>query len=662
MAGLMPTPASRSNSTNFVDENGYVYSKRAEHGTTRYMYCKTVGCSAHGRDILGVFQLDVPHEPLCRPNPDQLLLNRMREEIRQLARQSGRVEESFRTVERNPEYRTVRHLITLDSFNSSIRRAASLRRPNPVHSVEAFVQALQGNEHYRTNTDGEEFYLRAITVDDRIHVVFGSVATLRALADGRDVELHVDAAVKTVPALFQQLFAVQVVNGDHVFGILYVLMTRRREPDYQAILEYLRDSFPMNVVSVMADFERALRNAVGTVLPQARLNGCWTHYCRRVDKRCLRGSLPAVSATEDGHRLIRMVKALPLLPADLILRGYLEVLLPYSRRVGQNAREARDLRTFMRAYVRGFWLTRVGTDQLSVAGLRRRTNNDSESWNSYLLRVSATTQDNTWNYTETLQNIESRDRNDFARWDNDAVPPRRPRGNAMKERDARIKKALENLVGRDGRNVPTTAQLDTFLRSMAYVTYDIIPMPRGVEDLDDEEGLDVDEPMDDDEDDDDGGDDPPDAQPVDRARPPAEVVVEAGPAPQQGAAAPGRGPAPRPAMELSSKLGLPLNKALQLPAAALLPDQPWKCRIELLPQCTALHLLSGASKVATALRMHNQLTAPDPRPKLSSKLGLPLNKALQLPAAALLPDQPWKCRIELLSHCTVLRLPFHWTR
>lgn len=73
----------------------------------------------------------------------------------------------------------------------------------------------------------------------------------------------------------------------------------------------------------------------------------------------MKGSLPTVRATEEGGRLFRMVMALPLLPAALMLRAYEEVLLPLSRRLGLNQRQRNDIRVFMRNYVLGFWLRRV---------------------------------------------------------------------------------------------------------------------------------------------------------------------------------------------------------------------------------------------------------------------------------------------------------------
>ena len=81
------------------------------------------------------------------------------------------------------------------------------------HSVEEFVVALSTSLPHCQNLDDQPFYLGSVTVDERVHVVFGSVAVMEAISDGRELELHMDAAMKYVPGLFKQLFVMHVVGG-----------------------------------------------------------------------------------------------------------------------------------------------------------------------------------------------------------------------------------------------------------------------------------------------------------------------------------------------------------------------------------------------------------------------------------------------------------------
>ncbi|KAJ1518805.1 hypothetical protein ONE63_011580 [Megalurothrips usitatus] len=439
MPGLTPNPGSRSGSTVYLDELGHAYAIRREHGRTRYMYCKTFGCGAHGRDELGQLALTVPHAAFCRPNPQLHQLNRMRE-MRQLARTTGRCEPSFRAIEAQEEFRGVAGLIRLPAFASSLRRAVNQGRPAIPHSVEEFAALLPQHARYSTNKDGDPFFVGTVRNGERVHLIFVSDRILRAIEDrGQAVRLHADAAVKTVPGLFKQLFAVQAVGGNHVYGCVYVLMTGKEQGDYAAVLGFIMERYPRLVVeSWMMDHERALRNAARHSTPNARLYACRSHYARRIKDRFLKGSLPSIRDTAEGHQLYRMCITLPLLPADLTVRGLNEVVVPAGQRLQLTPRQRDDLQVFLRRYMDGYWMRRVGPEVLSVAGLDRRTNNDGECWNGYVTGRAVTHRDNVWSCTETISEVESRDRNDFMRWWVHRVPPRRPRPGAMDAKDARI--------------------------------------------------------------------------------------------------------------------------------------------------------------------------------------------------------------------------------
>lgn len=82
--------------------------------------------------------------------------------------------------------------------------------------MEQFSRMLAGHPYFHLNTDGDLFHLNTVAVDDRTHVIMGSLPVIQAIADGRELELHMDSAVKTVPGLFQQLLAIQAVSGDNV--------------------------------------------------------------------------------------------------------------------------------------------------------------------------------------------------------------------------------------------------------------------------------------------------------------------------------------------------------------------------------------------------------------------------------------------------------------
>lgn len=99
-----------------------------------------------------------------------------------------------------------------------------------------------------------------------------------------------------------------------VYPLVYALMERKSTAAYVSVLNTLVELVPnINVRSVMADYEAALRQGIRNVLPAANLLGCWFHYARAVHKKA--AALHLVRREDvDGQRIIKMAMVLPLLP------------------------------------------------------------------------------------------------------------------------------------------------------------------------------------------------------------------------------------------------------------------------------------------------------------------------------------------------------------
>lgn len=98
MAGVWPVPGSKSGTTLYRDELGYLYRKKRDTGTSRYLYCKN-NCGAHGIDYMGHWTLTQNHDSRCQPVPTTITLNQMKEAIRVEARKTGRAAASFVAVQ-----------------------------------------------------------------------------------------------------------------------------------------------------------------------------------------------------------------------------------------------------------------------------------------------------------------------------------------------------------------------------------------------------------------------------------------------------------------------------------------------------------------------------------------------------------------------------------
>ncbi|KAK3931634.1 Fibrous sheath-interacting protein 2 [Frankliniella fusca] len=106
----------------------------------------------------------------------------------------------------------------------------------------------------------------------------------------------------------------------------------------------------------------------------------------------------------------------------------------------------------------------VGAEMLSVSELRRRTNNDAESWNAYLKSKAGGIHLNCWEFINVLKQIEVRDANDFHRAKFRGKVPRRKQNLVNRRTDAAIREAMKTL-----KEPPQdTEDLRRFLRAVAH--------------------------------------------------------------------------------------------------------------------------------------------------------------------------------------------------
>ena len=77
------------------------------------------------------------------------------------------------------------------------------------------------------------------------------------------------------------------------------------------------------VQKVVTDFERAIWGGVKAVFPQVKISGCSFHWSQAVMKRVQEHGLQRLYMQKGAaHRFVRLVLALPFLPAEHITRSF----------------------------------------------------------------------------------------------------------------------------------------------------------------------------------------------------------------------------------------------------------------------------------------------------------------------------------------------------
>lgn len=167
---------------------------------------------------------------------------------------------------------------------------------------------------------------------------------------------------------------------NQAFPLFYILMTRKTEAAYTHVFQNIENTlFKLEPTSVMSDYERALRNALRTVYPNAQIIGCWFHFCQAVGKHCkkISGLKAKLDSDFGANKLYHKFLTLPLIRLDLIT-GAIALLVAESLQFGP------EFATFV-AYFQRQWVTVETPESFCVFLQTSRTNNLVESHNSWFV-------------------------------------------------------------------------------------------------------------------------------------------------------------------------------------------------------------------------------------------------------------------------------------
>ncbi|XP_043282398.1 uncharacterized protein [Venturia canescens] len=205
-----------------------------------------------------------------------------------------------------------------------------------------------------------------------------------------------------------QLLTIMGIKLNHGFPFIWVIMTSKTQNAYEACLQYVKTHIlhAHNILLVMSDFERALRNAVLKAFPTALSTGCNTHHDRAIYKKARALHLQNLFRTNaEAKSFFKKLLALAYLPADHIANQFETIknsLTPTVRR---------QLNPLCDYYAR-YWLGIVKPEGFSVYGLSCRTNNIVESYHSRLKhRIEA--RPGPWDFVCKLLKLQANVRSDI---------------------------------------------------------------------------------------------------------------------------------------------------------------------------------------------------------------------------------------------------------
>lgn len=109
------------------------------------------------------------------------------------------------------------------------------------------------------------------------------------------------------------------------FPFVFALMSNKKQKAYEHLLQFIDSNiFKFEAKSFTTDFEKSMRNAILSVFPQARLKGCWFHFCQAVRRKAskLKELTKFIRNSTEARRIFQKLLVLPLLKADVITEAF----------------------------------------------------------------------------------------------------------------------------------------------------------------------------------------------------------------------------------------------------------------------------------------------------------------------------------------------------
>lgn len=391
---------------NYYDDKGYIYSKNSASKDALYLRCKNyIGKDCACRAIVrnNNFEnvriiVDHNHRP-DKKAVDRLLFSKTLEKI---CMENPYMKPILCYVKAKNELKNqVNRKYIHESYKYSVfihraqRRIVPLK-PKSIEEFEKLIGVAKNSNLYAYDDVDKPFYRGIWEGTSGRNVAFVSERTLNEVKDLKEVTLLMDGTFKAVPRHmnFRQLYIINVIIRNRCYPLAYILMEKKDFNSYKVVLSELKRMIPaINVINCMTDYEAATRKAIKQVFPTSRISGCFFHYVQAIQKASKRFGLRNKLYDGDFQKFINRTSALALLPNEFVVEGFKLIC----KSVNKSARWDRFA---------SYWHRQWAKANISVYGLRHRTNNFSETLNRVINLMIGRKAPNIWLLIENLQTVE----------------------------------------------------------------------------------------------------------------------------------------------------------------------------------------------------------------------------------------------------------------
>ena len=203
--------------------------------------------------------------------------------------------------------------ISFRNVRSTMAKRRKTQFPRLPNTPEAFQEKIL-QSHF------VDCFRGSVTLEENegSAVIFISDLMMNKLVDAK--KINYDATFFVVPKIFYQLFTIFFHHDGHSFPCIHVLMSRKTETLYIAVLRKILEIVPdFKPEFAGGDYEIAPRNAFKCVFPLIDINGCLFHFCQAIWRRTKKLKLSySYSRNEQFNKWLKCVMALALLPQQEI--------------------------------------------------------------------------------------------------------------------------------------------------------------------------------------------------------------------------------------------------------------------------------------------------------------------------------------------------------
>ena len=203
--------------------------------------------------------------------------------------------------------------------------------------------------------------------------------------------LFIDATFSVAPKPFYQCLVVMIFEEtlQIYIPILYILMTNKSQKMYRNALEWVfkLSSRRIKPRTVTCDFELALINAVQSVFPYTKINGCLFHWKQAIRRKLL--SLKLTNEKEIVERCMHVnsMDILTVIPVNEIEKKGIPFVKDNLKEAIFNNDDAKKMDTYWK-YFSKFWMSSTNmikswniNDYNGNINTLKRTNNGLERYN-----------------------------------------------------------------------------------------------------------------------------------------------------------------------------------------------------------------------------------------------------------------------------------------